>query len=97
MIAILAKEEEEDMKKGRSKSIYLLTTQDGGGQKRKYPYNTTSNEKKYVKKKNIGAKGNDTNVSSTFNAPKNEGFKGKCNYCHKFGHKKTYCRKLKVV
>ena len=20
-----------------------------------------------------------------------------CNYCHKFGHKKTNCRKLKVV
>ena len=49
MTAILAKEE-EDMKKGRSNSISVLTTQDGGGQNRKYPYNTTSNEKKYVKK-----------------------------------------------
>ena len=37
------------------------------------------------------------NVSSTSNAPKNEGFKGKCNYCYKFGHKKTDCRKLKVI
>ena len=67
------------------------------GQKRKYPYNTTSNEKKYVKKHNTGVKGNDKNVSSTFNSLKNEGFKGKCNYCHKFGHKKTNCRKLKVL
>ena len=33
----------------------------------------------------------------TSNAPKNEGFKEKCNYCHKFEHKKTNCRKLKVV
>ena len=31
------------------------------------------------------------------NAPEDESFKGKCNYCHKFGHKKTNCRKLKVV
>ena len=49
MIAILAKRE-EDMKKGRSKSISMMTTQGSGGQKRKYPYNTASNEKKYVKK-----------------------------------------------
>ena len=40
---------------------------------------------------------NGKNVPSTSNAPKNGGFKGKCNYCHKFGHKKTDCRKLKVV
>ena len=96
MTAILAKEE-ENMKKGRSRSIYVLTTQDGGGQKRKYPYNTASKEKKYVKKHNTSAKGNGKNVPSTSNAPKNEGFKGKCNYCHKFGHKKTYCRELKAV
>ena len=60
------------------------------GQKRKHPYNTASNEKKYVKKKNTSVKGNDKNVPSTSNAPKNEDFKGKCNYCHKFGHKKTF-------
>ena len=96
MTAILAKEE-EDMKKGRSRSIYVLTTQGSGGQKRKYPYNTTSNEKKYVKKQNTSVKGNDKNVHSTSNAPRNEGFKGKGNYCHKFGLKKTDCRKLKVI
>ena len=96
MTAILTKEE-EDMKKGRSMSISMVTTQGSGGQKRKYPYNTASNEKKYIKKQNIGVKCNDKNVSSTSNAPKNEGFKGKCNYCHKFGHKKIDCTKLKVV
>ena len=78
MTAIFAKEE-EDMKKGRSRSISLVTTQGSGIQNRKYPYNTTSNEK-CVKKKNTSSKGNDKNVSSTSNAPKNEGFKGKCNY-----------------
>ena len=88
MTAILTKEE-EDMKKERSRSIYVVTTQGNGGKKRKYPYNTASNEKYYVKKKNIGAKGNCKNVPSTSNTPKNEGFKGKCNYCHKFGYKKT--------
>ena len=82
MIDILAKEE-EDMKKGRSRSIYVLTTLDGGGQNRKYPYNTASNEKNYVKKKNTGVKGNGKNVPSTSNALKNEDFKGKCYYCHK--------------
>ena len=75
----------------------MATTQGSEGQKRNYPYKTASNEKKYVKKQNTGVKGNDKNVPSTSNASKNEGFKGKCSYCHKFGHKKTDCRKLKVV
>ena len=96
MTAILAKEE-EDLKKGRSRSIYVVTTQGSGGQKRKYPYNIASTEKKYVKKQNTGVKGNNKNVPYTSNAPKNEGFKRKCNYCHKFGHKKIDCRKLKAV
>ena len=81
------------MKKRRS----VVTTQGSGGQKRKYPYNTISNDKKYAKKQNTGVMGNDKNVTSTSNAPKNEDFKGKCNYCHKFRHKKTDCRKLKAV
>ena len=85
------------MKQGRSKSISVVTTQGSGGQKRKYPYNTTSNEKKYVKKQNNGVKGNDKNVPFTSNAPKHEGFKGKCNYFYNFRHKKTNCRKLKAV
>ena len=76
MTAILDKEEEA-MKKGRSRSISMVTTQGSWGQKRKYPYNTSSNEKKYVKKQNSSVKGNDKNVPSTSNAPKNEGFKGK--------------------
>ena len=37
------------------------------------------------------------NVPSLSNGPENESFKRKCNYYHKFGHKKTDCRKLKVV
>ena len=93
---ILAKDE-EDMKKGRSSSIYVVTTQGSGGQKRKYPDNTTSNEKKYVKNQNTSVKGNGKNVPATSNAPKNEGFRGKCNDCHKFGHKKTDCKKLKAI
>ena len=101
MTTILAKEE-KDMKKGRSKSIFVVTNQGGGVQKRKYPYTIASNEKKLVKKQNVGAKGNGAkgngkNVPFTSIAPKNKGFKGKCNYCHKFRHKKTDCRKLKAV
>ena len=75
----------------------MLTTQDGGGQKRKYPYNTASNEKKCAKMQNTSAKGNGKNMPSNSNAPKNGGFKGKCNYCNKFRHKKTYCKMLKVI
>ena len=85
------------MKKERSRIISMVTTQGCRGQKRKYPYSTASNEKKYVKKKNTGAQGNGMNVPSISNAPENEGFKGKYNYCHKCGHKKTDCKKLKVV
>ena len=55
----------------------MVTTQGNGGWKRKCPYNKASNEKKYVKKQNTSFKGNDKNVPSTSNAPKNEGFKGK--------------------
>ena len=87
MTAILTKEE-EDRKKGRSRSISVVTIQGSMGKKRKYPYNTTSNEKLYIKKQNTGVKGDDKNVPSTSNVPKNEGFKGKSNYCHKLGHKK---------
>ena len=96
MTSILTKEEEH-MKKGQIHEYFLCDSQGDGGQKRKYPYTAASNEKKLVKKQHAGAKGNGKNVSSTSNAPKNEGFKGKCNYCHKFGHKKTDCRKLNVV
>ena len=85
------------MKNGRSISIYVVTTQGGGDQKKKYPYIAASNEKKSVKKQNVDTKGNGKNVPFTSNAPKNEGFKGKCNYCHKFGHKKSNCRKLKAI
>ena len=85
------------MRKGRSRSISMVTTQGSEGKKRKYPNDTASNEKTYVKKQDTRAKGHGKNVPSTSNAPKNEGFKGKCNYRHKFRHKKTDCRKLKTV
>ena len=57
------------MKKGRSKSIYVMTSQGSGAQKRKYPYTTSSNEKKSVKKQITRDKGNGKNMSSTSNAP----------------------------
>ena len=36
-------------------------------------------------------------MALAFNAPKNEGFKEKCNYRKKFGHKKADCKKLKAM
>ena len=79
MTTILAKNE-EDMKKGRSKSISMVTTQGSGVQKRKYPTIQLPMRRSMSRSKN---------VPSTSNAPKSEGFKGKCNYCNKIGHKKT--------
>ena len=38
------------MRKGRSRSISMVTTQGSEGKKRKYPNDTASNEKTYVKK-----------------------------------------------
>ena len=79
------------MKKGRSKSIFVVTTQGSEGKNRKYPYTITSNGKKPIKKQNAPTKGNGKNVTSTSNALENK------NYCHKFWHKKTDYKKLKVV
>ena len=44
-----------------------------------------------AKKSGIGPK-----VASTSNEAKNGGFKGKCNFYHKFGHKKVDFHKLKA-
>ena len=36
-----------------------------------------------------------SNASASFNAAKSEKFKGKCNFCHKIGHKQADCFKFK--
>ena len=93
MTAILAKEE-DDMRKGRARSISMLTNQTNP-QKRKFTSNVSSDHKPLKKKvMNTKGKGQGQEGSSS-SGHKDEMFKGKCNFCHKFGHKKADCRKLK--
>ena len=57
---------------------------------------TVSSDQKPPKKKVLSTKGKGqghAGLSST--SHKDEIFKGKCNFYHKFGHKNTDCRKLK--
>ena len=42
----------------------------------------------------MSAKKSGPNVAFTFHEVKSACFKGKCNFCHKFRHKKMDCRKL---
>ena len=44
----------------------------------------------------MGVKKSGPNVAFTSNEVKSGCFKGKCNYCHKFVHKKIDCCKLKA-
>ena len=44
----------------------------------------------------MGAKNNGPSLASTSNEAKSGGFKGRCNFCYKFRHKKIDCCKLKV-
>ncbi|XP_062079432.1 uncharacterized protein LOC133783827 isoform X2 [Humulus lupulus] len=92
MSAILAKEE-EDMRKGRARSISMVTNPNNP-HKRKFTSNNSSDQK-HPKKKANHPKGNGQ-ASSSSTGHKNEFFKGKCNFCQCFGHKKADCRKLKA-
>ena len=95
MTVILAKEE-DDMRKGRARSISMLTNQTNP-QKRKFTSNVSSDHKP-LKKKVVNTKGKGQGQGQdgpSSSGHKDEMFKGKCNFCHKFGHKKADCRKLK--
>ncbi|XP_062111761.1 uncharacterized protein LOC133823166 isoform X2 [Humulus lupulus] len=92
MSAILAKEE-EDMRKGRARSISMVTNPNNSHKKKFTPSN--SSDQKHHKKKTVSSKGSGQSVSSSI-GHKNEFFKGKCNFCQNFGHKKADCRKLKA-
>ncbi|XP_062091041.1 uncharacterized protein LOC133797221 [Humulus lupulus] len=92
MTAILAKEE-EDMKKGKARSISMITNP-SNSQKRKSTSNNSSDQRPSKKKCNH-PKGNGQGSSSS-TGHKNEYFQGKCNFYQCFEHKKVDCRKLKA-
>ena len=57
---------------------------------------TVSSDQKPPKKKVLSTKGKGQgHARLSFTGHKGEMFKGKCNFCHKFEHKKTDYRKLK--
>ena len=92
MTTILAKEE-EDLKKGKARSISMVTNPNNS-QKRK-PTSNNSSDQRPSKKKGNHPKGNGQGSSSSA-GHKNEYFKGKCNFCQYFGRKKADFRKLKA-
>ncbi|XP_062094917.1 uncharacterized protein LOC133800849 [Humulus lupulus] len=95
MSASLAKEE-EGMRKGRARSISMVTNPNNPNNphKRKFTPNNSSDQNP-PKKKAFSPKRNGHSGSSS-TSHKNELFKGKCNFCQIFGHKKVDCRKLKA-
>lgn len=86
MIAILVKEE-DDVNKNRPRSIVVVTDQ------RDQP--KPNSLKKGHGMKGYGVKSNWHNYGSPSTSNKKEFFNGKCNYNHKFSHKKVNCWKLK--
>ena len=95
MTVILSKEG-EDMKKRRSKSISMLTTQDSGGQKRKFLIIQLPMRRSMLRSRILLPRVMARMCLLFPMPPRMRAFKGKCNYCLKFGHKKTNCRKLKA-
>ncbi|XP_022859062.1 uncharacterized protein LOC111379859 isoform X1 [Olea europaea var. sylvestris] len=88
MTAIVT-QEEEMMKKAKSHAAFMITTNKGT---KKFFKGSSSNSSKMKK---FGRPSQQAIVSVS-NGPKKEGFKGKCNFRHIFGHKKVDCRKFKA-
>ena len=94
MTAILTKEE-DDIKVRRKHSISKVTTKDGTNQKKKNFFEK-GNRNLQFKKGRTNVKAIPSSAIRHSNGAKVEGFKGKCNFCHKFGHKKVDCRNFKA-
>ena len=61
--------------------------------KKKPPHKNFGGFKQFKREGNSNQGTSNASVSS--NATKNERFKGKCNFCHKIGHKQADCFKFK--
>ncbi|KAJ9679813.1 hypothetical protein PVL29_021660 [Vitis rotundifolia] len=83
---------EVSMKKNETHSIALVTDQ-GSNIKKKPPHKNFGGSKQFKRRGNSSQGGSSASASS--NATKNEKFKGKCNFCHKIGHKQVDCFKFK--
>ena len=83
---------EVSMKKNETHSLALVTDQ-VSNMKKKPPHKNFGGSKQFKRKKNLSQ--GTSNASVFSNATKNERFKGKCNFCHKIGHKQVDCFKFK--
>ena len=72
-IATILAKEEDNIKEWKRKTVFVIT--DSNSQKRKTPPMNFNFQRSPFKKKNIGAKKNGSNVASTSNEAKSEGFK----------------------
>ncbi|KAG6642075.1 hypothetical protein CIPAW_09G118100, partial [Carya illinoinensis] len=88
MTAIIT-QEEEMMKKAKSHADFMITIDKG---KKKF---FKSNSNNFHKMKKYGKPPQQVGMSVP-NGPKKEVFKGKCNFCHLFGHRRIDCRRFKA-
>ncbi|KAG6645088.1 hypothetical protein CIPAW_08G099000 [Carya illinoinensis] len=82
-------QEDEIMKKAKSHDAFMVTVDKG---KKKFFKGNSSNFCKMKKSRKPPQQASMT----VPNGPKKEIFKGKCNFCHLFGHKRVDCRKFKA-
>ncbi|KAJ9709896.1 hypothetical protein PVL29_001400 [Vitis rotundifolia] len=88
----LVVQHEVSLKKNKTHSLALVTGEVSNVNKRP-PHKNFGGSGKFKKKGNSNKGTSNASVSS--NARKNERFKGKCNFCHKVGHKQVDCFKFK--
>ncbi|KAL6351417.1 hypothetical protein AAG906_035209 [Vitis piasezkii] len=74
------------LKKNETHSLALVTDQ-VSNRKKKPPHKNSGGSKQFKRKGNLSQGA--FNASASSNATKNEKFKGKCNFCHKIGHKQS--------
>ena len=82
---------EVSLKKNETHSLALVTDQ-MSIMKKKPPHKNFGGSKQFKRKGNSSQ--GTSNASASSNAAKSERFKGKCNFCHKIGHKQADCFKF---
>ncbi|RVW29550.1 Retrovirus-related Pol polyprotein from transposon TNT 1-94 [Vitis vinifera] len=83
---------EVSLKKNETHSLALVTDQ-LSNMKKKHPHKNFGGSKQFKRKGNSSQ--GTFNASAFSNATNNERIKGKCNFCHKIGHKQVDCFKFK--
>lgn len=95
MTAIVTQEEAgfKETKRARFESAFVVTNDSGSHNNKNFKSENNSN-KSYPNKKH--GKPTQQAALSSLVEPKTDGFKGKCLFCHVYGHKRVDCRKFKT-